>query len=113
MAVRQRISLGGDKNYDTLDLVRALRQRRVTPHVAHNTTNRSSAIDGRTTRHPGYAISQQKRKRVEQSFRWLKMIGLLRNVKLRGQATIRWLFTFAGATYNLLRLRRLQAEEVA
>ena len=109
----KRRTLGGDKNYDTHDLVRELRELHVTPHVAQNTTNRSSAIDGRTTRHPGYAISQQKRKRVEQSFGWLKMIGLLRKVKLRGQEKIRWLFTFAGAAYNLLRLRRLQTAAVA
>ena len=70
MAGRQRLTLGGDKNYDTRDFVRALRRLQVTPHVAQNTTNRSSAIDGRTTRHPGYALSQQKRKRVEQSFGW-------------------------------------------
>ncbi len=104
------VTLGGDKNYDTQDFVRALRQRRVTPHVAQNTTNRSSAIDGRTTRHPGYPISQQKRKRVEQSFGWMKMIGMLRKVKLRGREKIGWLFTFAGAAYNLVRLRRLQAQ---
>jgi len=113
LARRKRVTLGGDKNYDTQDFVRALRQLRVTPHVAQNTTNRSSAIDGRTTRHPGYPISQQKRKRVEQSFGWMKMIGLLRKVKLRGREKISWLFTFAGAAYNLVRLRRLQAQAVA
>ena len=109
----QRVTLGGDKHYDTRGLVWALRQLHVTPHVAQNTTNRSSAIDGRTTRHPGYAISQQKRKRVEQSFGWMKMIGLLRKVKLRGREKIGWLFTFAGAAYNLVRLRGLQAQAVA
>jgi hypothetical protein len=113
MAGRQRLTLGGDKNYDTRDLVRALRRLRVTPHVAQNTTNRSSAIDGRTTRHPGYQISQQKRKRVEQSFGWMKMIGMLRKVKLRGREKVGWLFTFVGAAYNLVRLRRLQAPAVA
>jgi transposase len=112
-AGRQRLTLGGDKNYDTRDFVGALRRIKVTPHVAQNTTNRSSAIDARTTRHAGYALSQQKRKRVEQSFGWMKMIGMLRKVKLRGREKVGWLFTFVGAAYNLLRLRRLQAQTVA
>ena len=110
---RKRRTLAADKNYDTRDFVRALRQLRVTPHVAQNTTNRSSAIDGRTTRHVGYALSQQRRKRVEQSFGWMKMIGMLRKVKLRGREKVAWLFTFAGAAYNLMRLRRLRAQAVA
>ena len=113
VAGRRRLTLGGDKNYDTRDFVRALRRLRVTPHVAQNTTNRSSAIDGRTTRHPGYPISQQKRKRVEQSFGWMKIIGMLRKVKLRGREKVGWLFTFVGAAYNLIRLQRLQAQAVA
>jgi len=66
----RRVTLGGDKNYDTRDFVRELRRMKITPHVAQNNRNRSSAIDGRTTRQAGYAISQQKRKRVEQSFGW-------------------------------------------
>ena len=103
----------GDKNYDTQDFVTTTRQMRITPHVAQNNTNRSSAIDGRTTRHAGYQISQQKRKRVEQSFGWMKMIGLLKKVKLRGLAKVSWWFTFVGAAYNLVRLRRLRAEAVA
>jgi hypothetical protein len=110
LAGGKRRTLGGDKNYDTSDFVRALREMKVTPHVAQNTTNRSSAIDARTTRHAGYAISQQKRKRVEQSFGWMKMIGMLRKVKLRGREKVGWLFTFAGAAYNLMRLQRLQAQ---
>jgi transposase len=109
----QRVTLGADKNYDTRDFVGTLREMKITPHVAQNTTNRSSAVDERTTRHPGYAISQQKRKRVEQSFGWMKMIGLLRKVKLRGREKVGWLFTFVGAAYNLVRLRRLQAEAAA
>ena len=113
VAGRKRLTLGGDKNYDTRDFVHALRRLRITPHVAQNTTNRSSAIDPRTTRHAGYALSQQKRKRVEQSFAWMKMIGLLRQVKLRGREKVGWLFTFVGAAYNLRRLQRLQAEAVA
>ena len=109
LAGAKRLTLAGDKNYDTRDFVRVLRAMKVTPHVAQNTTHRSSAIDARTTRHAGYALSQQKRKRVEQSFGWMKMIGMLRKVKLRGREKVGWLFTFAGAAYNLMRLQRLQA----
>jgi transposase len=109
----KRVTLGGDKNYDTRDFVRELRNLNVTPHVAQNNTNRSSAIDGRTTRHPGYGISQQKRKRVEQSFGWMKVIGMLRKVKLRGREKVGWWFTYVGAAYNLVRLRSLQVEAVA
>lgn len=105
----KRVTLGGDKNYDTRDFVRELRQMKITPHVAQNHTNRSSAIDGRTTRHAGYAIRQQKRKRVEQSFGWMKVIGMLRKVKLRGREKVSWWFTYVGAAYNLVRLRSLQA----
>ena len=103
----RRITLGGDKNYDTHQLVEDLRALQVTPHVAQHTTNRASAIDGRTTRHPGYTVSQQKRKRVEEIFGWLKTVGLLRKVKLRGVQRVGWLFTFAAAVYNLVRMRNL------
>jgi transposase len=103
----RRITLGGDKNYDTHQFVHELRAMQVTPHVAQHTTNRTSAIDGRTTRHPGYAASQQKRKRVEEVFGWLKTVGLLRKVKLRGVRRVGWLFTFAAAVYNLVRMRNL------
>src|SRR5262249_33559164 len=72
----QRASLGADKNYDIRDFVRELRELRVRPHVAQNTTGRSSAIDGRTTRHPGYAVSQRKRKCGEEVFGWMKTVGL-------------------------------------
>jgi transposase len=113
MAGSKRLTLGGDKNYDTRDFVRELRGMNVTPHVAQNTTNRSSAIDRRTTRHTGYTVSQQKRKRVEQSFGWMKMIGLLKKVKLRGRKKVGWLFTFVGAAYNLIRLQRLKAQTPA
>jgi transposase len=103
----RRITLAGDKNYDTAAFVNALRVRQVTPHVAQHTTGRRSAMDGRTTGHPGYAVSQQKRKRVEEVFGWLKTIGLLRKVKLRGVQRVGWLFTFAAAVYNLVRIRNL------
>jgi hypothetical protein len=105
----KRVTLGGDKNYDTREFVRELRGMNITPHVAQNTTNRRSAIDERTTRHAGYEVSQRKRKRVEQSFGWMKMIGMLKKVKLRGIDKVGWLFTFIGAVYNLCRLRNLMA----
>jgi transposase len=105
----KRVTLGGDKNYDTREFVRELRGMNITPHVAQNTTNRRSAVDERTTRHTGYEVSQRKRKRVEQSFGWMKMIGMLKKVKLRGIDKVGWLFTFTGAAYNLCRLRNLMA----
>ena len=82
---------------------------KVTPHVAQNTTNRSSAIDGRTTRHRGYAISQRKRKRVEEIFGWIKTVGLMRKTRHRGLARVGWMFTFTAAAYNLVRIRNLGA----
>jgi len=106
-APTRRITVGGDKNYDTRQFVQDLRARQVTPHVAQHTTGRTSAIDGWTTRHPGYAVSQQRRKRVEEVFGWLKTVGLLRKVKLRGVQRVGWLFTFAVAAYNLVRIRNL------
>ena len=106
----KQVTLGGDKNYDTQELVRDLREMKVTPHVAQNNTNRRSAVDGRTTQHPGYAISQKKRKRIEESFGWMKTIGMLKKVKLRGLEKVSWLFTFVAAVYNLYRLQRLQAQ---
>ncbi len=106
---RQRVTVAGDKNYDTQAFVQDLRALQVTPHVAQHTTNRASAIDGRTTRHPGYTVSQQKRKRVEEIFGWLNTVALLRKVKLRGVRRVRWLFTFAAAAYNLVRIRNLVA----
>jgi transposase len=107
----RRLTLGADKNYDTADFVATVRELQIVPHVAQNNRNRSSAIDGRTTRHAGYPISQQKRKRVEQSFGWMKTIGLLRKVKLRGLAKLSGWFTFVAAAYNLWRLRKLRPSE--
>ena len=106
----KQVTLGGDKNYDTQELVRDLREIKVTPHVAQNNTNRRSAIDERTTQHTGYAISQKKRKRIEESFGWMKTIGMLKKVKLRGLEKVSWLFTFVAAVYNLYRLQRLEAQ---
>jgi transposase/IS5 family transposase len=105
----RRVTLGGDKNYDTQEFVRELRGMNITPHVAQNDSYRSSAIDQRTVRHSSYEVSQRKRKRVEQSFGWMKMVGMLRKVKLRGMDKVGWLFTFTGAAYNLCRLRNLMA----
>lgn len=102
-----RVTLAGDKGYDTQDFVQDLRALQVTPHVAQNNTRRKSAIDGRTTRHPGYQVSQQKRKRVEEIFGWLKTVGLLRKLRHRGTALVNWVFIFATAAYNLVRMRKL------
>ena len=102
-----RVTLGGDKGYDYPEFVAELRHLQVTPHVAQNTTNRRSAIDSRTTRHPGYAVSQLKRKRVEEAFGWMKTIGLLRKLRHRGGPTVDWIFRFTAAAYNLIRIRNL------
>jgi transposase len=109
-----RITVGGDKNYDTRDFIRSTRDLRVTPHVAQypETDRRGSAIDARTTRHAGYEISQRKRKLVEQAFGWMKTIGPLRKLHHRGGLLVNWNFTFAAATYNLVRLRTLLAQPV-
>lgn len=106
----RRVTLGADKNYDTRDFVREVRRMNITPHVAQNNMNRASAIDTRTTRHPAREVSQRKRKRVEESFGWIKIIGMLEKVKLRGLEKVGWLFTFVGAAYNLHRLQRLKAQ---
>ena len=106
---QHRITVAADKGYDTRDFVAELRGMHVTPHIAQHTTGRRSAIDGRTTRHPGYAISQQKRKLVEQGFGWIKTIGGLRKLRHRGGALVTWVFTFTAAAYNIVRLRRLLA----
>ena len=100
--------MGGDKGYDTADFVAECRNLKVTPHVAQNLERPGgSAIDARTTHHAGYAISQRKRKRVEECFGWLKTIALLRKVRHRGVLKVGWVFTFAAAAYNLVRMRNL------
>ena len=103
----RRVTVGGDKNHDTAELVEKWRGLNVTPHVAQNNKRRRSAIDQRTTRHPGYLISQKKRKRVEEIFGWLKTVGGLRKVRHRGLERVEWMFTFAVAAYNLVRIRNL------
>jgi transposase len=103
-----RITVGADKAYDTQDFVSTVRELRVTPHVMQNTANRRSAIDGRTTHHPGYGISLSKRWLVEKPFGWLKQIGPLKKVKLRGLAKVDWLFVFSCAAFNLFRIPKLR-----
>jgi IS5 family transposase len=105
---QKRVTVGADKGYDTRGFVRDMRERKVTPHVTEN-TNRSggSAIDGRTTRHAGYQASQRKRKRIEEVFGWLKTVGMLRKTRHRGIFKVGWVFTFAAAAYNLVRMRNL------
>ncbi len=106
----ERVTVGGDKGYDTRDFVVECRHMNVTPHVAQNLRrNGGSAIDGRTTRHSGYPISQQKRKRIEECFGWLKTIALMRKVRHRGLEKVGWVFTFAAAAYNLVRMKNLTA----
>jgi len=104
IAGQHRVTLGGDKGYDQKKLVRDLRAYQVTPHIARKV---HSAIDRRTTRHSGYAISQIKRKRVEEIFGWMKTIGGLRKTRHRGADRVGWVFTFAAAAYNLVRMRNL------
>lgn len=105
----RRVTLAGDKGFDTRDFVAELREINVTPHLAQNTSGRRSAIDGRTTRHPGYAVSQRIRKRIEEAFGWAKTVAGLRKARHRGLAKIDWQFTFTMAAYNLVRLPKLLA----
>lgn len=103
-------TVGADKAYDTKDFVKNLRKLTVTPQVAQNTNGRSSAIDGRTTCHAGYEVSQRKRKLVEQIFGWLKTIGLMRKTRHKGTGRVGWMFTFGLAVYNLVRMKNLEAQ---
>lgn len=102
-----RTTLGADKNYDTQGFVAGMRKMGVTPHVAQHRNGRRSAIDGRTTRHAGYAISQVIRKRIEEVFGWGKEVGGLRRMRLRGLPRVRWAFTLRVTAYNLIRLPKL------
>jgi transposase len=101
------ITLGADRGYDTADFVEELRTLKVRPHVAQNISRRRSAIDRRTTRHPGYSASLRARKRIEEAFGWIKTVAGLRRTKLRGLDKVDWSFTFAAAAYNLIRLPKL------
>lgn len=110
---RRRRTVGADKAYDVAEFVRAVRARGFTLHVAQNTSRRRSNVDRRTTRHTGYAVSQKRRHRIEETYGWCKVIGLLRKLRHRGLARVDWVFTFALATYNLVRLKNLIAAGVA
>jgi len=103
------ITLGADKAYDAEDFINELRSMKVTPHVAQNTSGRSSAVDGRTTRHSGYVVSQRIRKRIEEAFGWIKTVAGQRKTRFRGRERVGWAFTFAAAAYNLVRLPKLMA----
>ncbi len=109
----ERITLAADKAYDTKDFVSEMRGMNVTPHVSQNTKRSGgSAIDGRTTRHEGYQVSQRKRKRIEEVFGWIKTVGTLRKTRHRGLETVRWVFTFTATAYNLVRMRNLLSPAV-
>ena len=109
IAGTHRVSVGGDRGYDQREFVKELRRMKITPHVAQK---QHSAVDGRTTQHAGYQISQRVRKRVEEVFGWMKTIGLLRKLRHRGLDRVGWMFTFTAAAYNLVRARNLSASPV-
>jgi transposase len=109
LAGERRITLAGDRGYDTRDFVQSCRVRNVSPHLAQNTSNRRSAVDARTTRHAGYAISQRFRKRVEEIFGWMKTSGGFRRTRFRGTKRTQLAGYFVGAAYNLLRMAKLLA----
>jgi len=102
-------TIGADKNYDTADFVAGCREQGCVPHVAQNNTRRRSAIDGRTTRHPGYGASQISRKRIEEPFGWMKTVGVMRKTRHRGRKLVEWLFVLTAAAYNLVRIPKILA----
>jgi transposase len=109
----RRVTMAADKGYDTRELVARMRAMNVTPHVAQNVKRSGgSAIDGRTTNHAGYQISQRRRKRIEEVFGWMKTVGMLRKTRHRGLHKVGWVFTFATAAYNLVRMRSLISSPV-
>src|ERR1019366_1965517 len=113
IAGTKRVTVAADKGYDTRELVAEMRAMNVTPHVAQNVKRSGgSAIDGRTTNHAGYRISQRKRKRIEEVFGWLKTVGMLRKTRHRGVHNVAWVFTFATTAYNLVRMRSLISSPV-
>ena len=108
-----RITMGADKAYDTKDFVKEMRGMNVTPHVSQNLNrNGGSAIDGRTTRHEGYRVSERKRKRIEEVFGWMKTVAVLRKTRHRGLETVGWIFAFTAAAYNLVRMRNLMSPAI-
>lgn len=110
---RKRVTLAADKGYDARAFVEDLRQRGVTPHVTQNTSNRKSAIDGRTTRHPGYAASQRVRKRIEECFGWIKTTGSGRKLRYIGRAKTQLWATFTAVALNLVRMANIEAQSAA
>ena len=104
MPVSRRITIGADKGYDTADFVTMCRRMNVTPHVARRQT---SKVDGRTTRHSGYQVSQRIRKRVEEIFGWVKTVGGGRKLRYKGVARNRLWWELTAAAYNLLRMAKL------
>jgi len=106
----KRVTAGTDKAYDTQGFVEQMRTINVTPHVTQNTKGRNSAIDGRTTRHQGYAVSLRCRARIEEIFGWLKTVGGQRKTRYRGERRVGWMFEFSLAAYNLVRMRKLAAD---
>jgi hypothetical protein len=104
---RSGSTVSGDKNHDTSDFVAGCRERGCTPHVSQNNTNRRSAIDGRTTRHPGHRISAIKRKQI--AFGWMKTVGGLRKTRHRGRALVEWFFVLTATAYNLVRIPKILA----
>ena len=110
---RKRVTLAGDKGYDTAAFVEALRQREVTPHVAQNTSRRKSAIDGRTTHHPGYAISLRIRKRIEECFGWFKTVGGGRKLRYVGRAKNQLWATFTAVAFDLVRMTNIIRQSMA
>src|SRR4030088_2832452 len=109
----KQVTVGGDKAYDTADFVAECRNLNVTPHVAQTWSGPVGArLMLAQPQHVGYAISQRKRKRIEECFGWLKTIALLRKVRHRGTLKVDWIFTFASAAYNLVRMRNLMRSTV-
>lgn len=104
--LRSRVTIGADKAYDTRSFVQALRRLKMTPHIAGKNAS-YSMIDARTTRHPGYEVSQRKRKRIEEIFGWMKTVGVMRKTRHRGSGRVGWMFMLTLATYNLVRMRNL------
>jgi len=105
----KRVTLGGDKGYDVRSFVNQLRELNITPHLAARREG-YSALDGRTTHHPGYRLSQRRRKRVEEIFGWLKTTGLMRKTRHRGVDRVGWMFLFTTAVYNLVRMKNLELQ---
>jgi len=106
---RQRLTVGGDKFYDTREFVQSLHVLNAVPHVAQNCEVKNSAIAGRTTRHPGYVTSQRLRQRVKEIFGWMKTVGILRQTPHRGEESAGWMFTFMAAAFNPVRIRKRTA----